>query len=104
MRDGDRYLRVRITNHALERYRQRVLVGSTDIEAAHNLVDELRWRGRITRKRPAWLRPGSWHRNRKRTVAWAMLGGETALPLVDTRKGLCAPTCIVRDTWHADRR
>jgi hypothetical protein len=88
---------VGITDHAVERYRERVHPELTFAEARRRLIDLARKAERVAE--PPWGRTGN-------AVAWLLVEFGVALPLVARKGGsrLAAATCLVNPAFRVVRR
>jgi hypothetical protein len=81
--------KLRITEHAIEQFRQRCRPALDFKAAKGELMALLHDHGRITLERPAWSRSAT---TRHGTEAWVLIGDSVALPVL----GGAAITCLTR--------
>lgn len=90
--------RVGVTEHAVDRYLERVLSGSLDRPAAFEQLSRVALAaGEVRRDSPAWLSPFALNADGTASLGeaaegWLMIGEDVALALVQNR----AITCVVR--------
>jgi hypothetical protein len=93
--------KLRITEHAIEQFRQRCRP-ALDFQAAKGeLMALLRDHGRVTLERPAWTRSAT---TKYGTEGWLLIGDCVALPILDGAVITCLTRGGIPDTERARRK
>jgi hypothetical protein len=89
---------VRISQHAVQRYRERIKPG-LDEAGARVELERLRAVGTVVREPPRWLHAAD------RAPCYLLLGDDVALPLLRVADGgWIASTCVPKSTLTVNRR
>ncbi len=89
---------VRISQHAVQRYRERIKPG-LDEAAARSELERLRAVGTVVREPPTWLHAAD------HAPCYLLFGDDVALPLLrHSDGGWVASTCVPRSTLTSERR
>ncbi len=89
---------VRISAHAVDRYRERIKPG-LDEAAARSELERLRAVGTVVREPPTWLHAAD------HAPCYLLFGDDIALPLLrHTDGGWIASTCVPKSTLTSERR
>jgi hypothetical protein len=88
---------VRISDHAVEQYQQRIKPGF-DLAAAEAELEQLRTVGRIAASAPGWVNAV------RQAPCYLLIGDAIVLPVLRDRNGWVATTCLIDRTITPARR
>ncbi len=88
---------VRISAHAVDRYRERIKPG-LDEAAARIELERLRAVGTVVREPPTWLHAAD------HAPCYLLFGDDIVLPLLHADGGWIASTCVPKSTLTSERR
>ena len=88
---------VRISDHAVEQYRQRIKPGF-DLDAAQAELEQLRAVAQIAASAPEWVNAV------RQAPCYLLIGDAIVLPVLRDRNGWVATTCLIDRTITPARR
>jgi len=98
--DSTGQIEVELSGHCIRRFNQRIRPCLDERQAEDELARLLSCSSEIILERPGWMDPP-----KRQPDAWALIGPDIALPLLDTGERFLAVTLLTRDgSFSTSRR